>query len=851
MKKIIAWAVAVAASFNILTFTALAQKTETADTSEQSCLVNAVLEDGVPLSDTETREEFADALVKLLKLPSATVEEEIFFDVDMFNKYYSSIYTALEHGIISENMMFEPKRAVTNDEAVKMAVTAVGYGIFARENGGYPNGYFKAAGMADLLDGMDFSASSTLTKDNCYILLYNILNAYLYEYTIQNGHKQLTKTDKTALQALYKLEKTEGIVSKTTYNSLDMNDKSIRNGQIEINGEKYLMDELDASYLGMRCKAYYTENDGDYEVVCLYPYKNNELNINLEDVTKNGNIITYYNGEKRETAELDGGSLMVYNDRVCQFDDSCFESDSGKLRLVDNDNDNDYDMVFVEISEYMYVTRTDSVKKTLSDNNDNKLHLDLLEVEIKEIRDSASGEELFFADIPTSRAIAYRMSKDKKLISIDVCKQVVNGKIEAAYDNKVVIGGVSYNVSRYFEKYYGKYIKAGQSGTFVLGIYNDIVCMSSTNTEYQYGYLLKVWELEWDDTVVECKMYTTDGIFEIIPLAEKIKMDGKSEKSKAVKTKFADTPQLVRFKRNSDGYMSNIDFSEQKTDGKIASDLSVDDSLTKYNDSDMSQIYKSGGKVLIESLINVRNAVVFYIPDDISDEKAYSAGSSAGLVSGETYTIKGVYDIDETKSSKAIVIESTKSNRVFGASHLITKVLLSHNSDDEIGYRISCWSNGNYGEYFLPESVEYLKNTENKPCEGDIVRFVADAEGTINTIIADVDFYGGTVKDNTENGGLSLTNGKANCSYYSGWAYSIIDGYLGVSKKKTDALIDDWGSSELEGKNILIYHTTTETCEEATASELETYADSAENADYVVLRQNNYQTQYVFVYDFE
>ena len=96
-----------------------------------------------------TREECAQLMVSFMNIPLSGMEpdETPFFDVSSSRKGAAAITVLYNMGYVSrgEDLKFYPDRNVTANEAVTFMVKAMGCGIVAERNGGYPTGYFNVA----------------------------------------------------------------------------------------------------------------------------------------------------------------------------------------------------------------------------------------------------------------------------------------------------------------------------------------------------------------------------------------------------------------------------------------------------------------------------------------------------------------------------------------------------------------------------------------------------------------------------------------------------------------------------------------------------------------------------------
>lgn len=92
---------------------------------------------------------------------------------------------------------FSPQSNITNEQAVKMIVCALGYGEEAVAAGGYPYGYIKIAKDLGIInDGVDAKAISK--RRDIAEMVYNILDVEFYFLTLtEDGTVEKSKSEST------------------------------------------------------------------------------------------------------------------------------------------------------------------------------------------------------------------------------------------------------------------------------------------------------------------------------------------------------------------------------------------------------------------------------------------------------------------------------------------------------------------------------------------------------------------------------------------------------------------------------------------------------------------------------
>lgn len=109
------------------------------------------------------------------------VKEKMYSDVAASHWVYPYAVKATMYGITDgyDDGSFKPDNEVTVQEFVKMIVCAVGYGVYAENLGGYPNGYMAYASNISIIKDMVLKKDDVLTRRAAFNLLYNTLDVPL------------------------------------------------------------------------------------------------------------------------------------------------------------------------------------------------------------------------------------------------------------------------------------------------------------------------------------------------------------------------------------------------------------------------------------------------------------------------------------------------------------------------------------------------------------------------------------------------------------------------------------------------------------------------------------------------
>ncbi len=131
--------------------------------------------------DNITRAEFCKLIMCATMNDYVGEYEKCFTDVE--NGFWAEnyIYAAKMLGIVNgtTETTFEPEANITNEQAVKMIVCALGYGEEANDLGGYPNGYIRVAENLGIISE-GFVGEKVATRQGVAEMVYNILDVEYY-----------------------------------------------------------------------------------------------------------------------------------------------------------------------------------------------------------------------------------------------------------------------------------------------------------------------------------------------------------------------------------------------------------------------------------------------------------------------------------------------------------------------------------------------------------------------------------------------------------------------------------------------------------------------------------------------
>ncbi len=844
--------------------------------------------------DPVTRAEYTHMLVKAMNMEEMTVTEDMFADVTDHTAYAGSIAAAAFIGLVSgSGSVFMPDEAITAEAALKMAVLALGYNDVAAAYGGYPTGYIRVANEIGLTDGADISKG--FGKNDVIMLLYNFLETDLCLVESVNDETVTVKRDmgKTPLSHWFEFSKDEGVARTAGYASMVQgydSDKAV----IYVNGASYTTNiENSEKYLGMSITVWY---DKSKNVKAIYVNEDNSSvslsSDNIESAQDNVIVVFDSDSGKEKKYVLDPAYTFVKNGRSINptYDD--FLTDCSEFTFIDNNGDKKYDVVLAYIPEYIVVSYINAVEGIVFDTNGSGKQL-LLDEEsgivysLTKIDKDGIRTPMYMEELSQNDVIKYYISEDGTLVSGEVFKGTVNGKVTEKRDNnEVVINDTVYKTNSYFGD--ASRLEFGVDYTLLIASDNTITLISPNQTgNMQYGFLL---EFEGRRTGLKYQaliriLATNKDIIET-ELADEIVLDGKKgvakdsdevvKKLKNPKEPTVTNYSVIRYCLDSDNKVCKIDTpvnledSEYSLDKLIESSVN-DDSLTRHLNK-KNVFYHGAYAVFAPNAIIGPSTVFISVPTDFDtsgagpakkyDKDDFSIITSANLQSYETLAVT-MYDINKNFEPAVVLMykgigsggtNAPVSNNA--APAIVKDVTYGYNENGDATAIVSYFQGKR--SYKLPiNSEKYVTlKPEDLPKKGDIIRMTTDKYGEIANFKIDIrytpsaDGKSGTLSttSQTVNGGLGndmIYFGKS--YYHSPTSLSML--VMGGKANGHDYLANASSFQVMSNCSVVVYNMASGMAQAGSMGMLaDALAVGEENASLIAVKCYSHQVSSIFIY---
>ena len=505
-----------------------------------------------------TRAQFTKIVCYALNTGDLTYSESeraVFPDVAPNHWAINNIITAKNSRIINgyDDGTFKPENNVLYEQAVKMAVCALGYPeSYANREGGYPNGYFKIANKAGLLDKItDAKIGQPLTRGGVAQLMDNFLDANMFDsetgMETDGSVRDETSTKATAEGRIVSIYGLSIYYDETSPCNKQQVELEMANGERALFGIEHLGIADPSVYLGRTVTVFFEKDrSADYYEaynITLRKNRNAELTINLDDIESYTNTqIKYYDEDTEdiETLSVEAGLPIIHNNTCVNTSLSALltanATADGAITLVCANSTDVADIAFLKTYETIVVGSKDTRNYKIYDHyaSSNSFTLDETNRSQK-ITFTKDGRPADFSAITINSIVSVSESLDHKNIDVLISTATKKG---AVVD---ILGDGSFKLDS-GNNYYRLSNTCHDNGAITVGAYLTLYLDSfgkvgryvmSAEKSYNYAYLAAA---EFDEDLVgtstiEFMAYTFSATnsplsSKIYTLKENVKIDG-------------------------------------------------------------------------------------------------------------------------------------------------------------------------------------------------------------------------------------------------------------------------------------------------------------------------------------
>jgi len=552
---------------------------------------------------------------------------------------------ARNSGILQAGEAYKGNESITVEEALEYALITLGYGEYAKINGGY----LKISSDTGISNGIDGKLSDILKFEDCIKILYNMLSAEPMTLVFEDdgGIGYQVKNDTTLIYENRDIFELSGIVTANEYTSV-YDENGAGTGFVMIDGIEYKAKANANSFLGEYVTVYAKQEKNEIPEIIYIQTKENKntiLEIDSKDIESVSDDYTYieYENEnlKIKKVKLDNVVKVIFNGVFYgDYTKSDLMPDIGKLKLIDNNNDGKFDVIIVTSYQTMIVKSVDFSHKKIY----NKLEYDgseeVLELDEKEYRIHNIEKELSLSQIKSNFILSVAKSKsnnknDSELIEIIVSENKINGTLMGMNDESIIINNHEYQISEQFKKLKKTPI-VGTEYSFYLDIFGNVVYFN-TVSEHDYSIIIKMYE---EDEKYYAAYINMESEYFVSEFSKNLKLNNVRYSAKAAYAELLGCePMVVFLKTNTNGEIKSIETPTESA--KYIENKLTKTSAAKYT-------YRMSPNTFANTIYLEDNAKVVLLPEsNVFDNDKYYIREANGYFNADTdYTITA-YNVDK------------------------------------------------------------------------------------------------------------------------------------------------------------------------------------------------------------
>jgi len=503
--------------------------------------------------------EFATIVLRMTGLEETALQTAYsgrFPDVPSDHWAAKNIEFAVQAGFFSggSDGLFRPDNGVTPAEALKVLVTVLGYDEVAKAKGGFPTGYMAVAADLELTSGLSLRTEN-IHRGELYTLVYRALHTDMLIREGYGGTESDYKSyeNRNILTEYLKIYQHEGIVTADETEALE--GENCEAGELEIDGEKYILKKQLVSLVGKKINAYYRESKSLKRTIVSYSELENEV------ITLSSASISEFDSERMryvylgesDTLEyrISDDSAIIYNHTpVTSHIADVLVPECGSVTLINTDGDNVFETVKIDEYYNIVANRYSSYDEIIADKSDLYSESDferslyIGDYDKITVRDT-SGKIMEPADIISDDILTVYKDISGRNVEIVISKTQVNSKLVeidfSAPEPVFTLESGQYRVSPDV-RFDINHLSLGTSYIFGINAYGDIVTAVNADTSYQQGYLVDTAKGKGLDAKCMIRLVKPDSTLADFYFADNLSVtstDGTEIKSKKMKAEDA------------------------------------------------------------------------------------------------------------------------------------------------------------------------------------------------------------------------------------------------------------------------------------------------------------------------
>ena len=601
-----------------------------------------------------------------------------FYDVAGDSEYAEAIAYLSQNGIMNGvgDGLFQPDYYIEKMDAITVLIRAIGYQKMAEEAGGYPNGYLKVATKNKIIPAT-YDINDIIRYGDLVDLFIGALDTdYLVPEAIRADYIKYTSIG-SVLADTRSLYKGEGKVTATTISTLALPKSGLKQNEVQINGETYLIGSTNAaSLLGVECDYYYEDKGGAKTLYAIVPSAYTEITFitSMDDEIRNitnSKIIYTPAGEDEEIElEIESDAAILYNGvsaekKISEIVDYP-KTFTGFITVIENGDDSQ--TILIEEYQDVIIESIDDDKTGVVAHKTtdlaNKHRIDWEEDSVLIIED-LFGEEIEVRNIAPGELYTAFVSKNatgKKFVRMYNAQSELVGVVDKIEDGKIYINGTHYRMSNTVTP-----PTIGQEAKFLINMYGEVVKVEKADIDtWKTGlYLGRTDQNDGFDKTIEIKLMKTDGTIEKFTLNDSVTIDAVKEtdydticakldtitkkvitEGDSIGEEYTNDISAILYRLSGEGKIAGIDIATTDTSAKAEYGNSL---LELWKDD--NGVWEDADKDVIHwhrSLLTVtewspdgKQQMRWYMPKEAQAFAFYGDDREAGCATGTAYNVIG------------------------------------------------------------------------------------------------------------------------------------------------------------------------------------------------------------------
>ena len=559
-----------------------------------------------------TRAQAAKVITTFSNMAIQKADKMPFSDVSADHWAADYIYTAYKNGVISTDKLFRPNDFVTDTELLKLILYSMNYQDYVERNGGWSGGVYAVSNKLKLKKNISVESGAPISRANAAKFLYNALLTPKFDnVSIVDGEYYYSESDETALESVFDLKVTEGLMSENSNTSL-IREKDNGSGYIKIGNSSYRDQSSQTELWIGRNIGILTDKEDEGKILAswIIPKKNDILKVYDSDRTEiSKSQYKYLDENDREKKVLFADDMYVIrnNSAITDWDTQDLICPDGYIEFTDNNDDGKMDVAFCyvpQITAVNYVSNVDGKITVVSLDGTviSASELNYLKI-TKNSKPSTAGR------IDKNGLVKVYLSDNKASMWIDQTYEILDGTVELLGSDSVTIDGRKVKFSEYYKANRSNFDEIIFSNpiTVLLDDTGRLVWIPKDSMKLSgeiYGFVTAMITGQWDMDTAGLRIFSQYGVFDNYPFASKVTIDGKIYKGSRIREMIRDEGYTIKgsfimYTLNSDGEIDYLDTEEVGTESnsKLVK-MDVNLGTEKVNMPDTGGIYSHGYQVL-------------------------------------------------------------------------------------------------------------------------------------------------------------------------------------------------------------------------------------------------------------